>query len=97
MGISKFFSYYTKSEDDYNLLFPMFVLSAGAVFGGFFFFLLMFELRCDFFFPSVVDKNFIFFVLFFGLVLGLFFFGKSFSFFSGRLSNVILSYFGGSM
>jgi len=97
IGISKFFSFFLKSKDDYSLLFPMFVLSSGAVFGGFFFFVLVFERECDFFFCRVFDKNLVFFVLVFGVFLGLFFYMNSFSFFSGSFFLVLINYFGGSM
>jgi len=97
MGVSKFFSFFFKSSEDFNLLFPIFVLSLGAVFGGGFFSLLCFEPECDHLFSRIPDKNLVFFVIFSGFLLGVFFFLNSFSFFSSNLHSVVITYFGGSM
>nr|YP_009024175.1 NADH dehydrogenase subunit 5 [Amphiporus formidabilis]AGL46753.1 NADH dehydrogenase subunit 5 [Amphiporus formidabilis] len=96
-GALKMCSFFSKGEEDYNFLVPLFVLGAGALFGGFFFYFFIFEAKCIFFFPSVSDKNFVFFVLFFGLVLGCFLFLLSFSVSEHFWKFKFMSSFGGSM
>nr|YP_009051404.1 NADH dehydrogenase subunit 5 [Tetrastemma olgarum]AIH00392.1 NADH dehydrogenase subunit 5 [Tetrastemma olgarum] len=95
-GFVKHFSLFVKGEEEVNFLFPLGVLGLGALFGGFFFYSSMFEPKCSFFFTSISDKNFVFFILLLGGFLGFFFFYiyVDFRFFS---VFKMLSAFGGSM
>lgn len=73
-GFIKHFSFFLKGEEDRNFLFPLLILGSGALFGGFFFYNFIFEPKCFFFFTRIFDKRFVFLVLLFGGLLGIFFF-----------------------
>nr|YP_005351133.1 NADH dehydrogenase subunit 5 [Emplectonema gracile]AEC12114.1 NADH dehydrogenase subunit 5 [Emplectonema gracile] len=97
LGVSKMGSFLLKGEEDLNFLIPMLVLGSGTLFGGFFFYVFIFEPKCMFFFASVMDKNFIFLVLFFGFFLGVIFFYLSWPFFKEFSFFKMMSEFGAAM
>ncbi len=97
LGVAKINSFFTKGEEDVNFLVPLLVLGFGALFGGFLFYLFIFETECLFFFPRVINKNFIFFILGFGFFLGLRFFIFFSRFSSFSKSFKLVSLFGGSI
>ena len=89
-GSMKIFPLIIKREENLNFLFPLLILGVGALFGGYFFYFLVFEVKCRFFFSTIIDKNFIFFVIFFGIFIGVLFF---YFFFSFHKKNFLLKNF----
>nr|YP_009024201.1 NADH dehydrogenase subunit 5 [Prosadenoporus spectaculum]AGL46779.1 NADH dehydrogenase subunit 5 [Prosadenoporus spectaculum] len=96
-GAMKMVSLFNKGEEDWNFLFPLFVLGLGALFGGFFFYSFVFWVEMFFFFFLVFLMKTLFFCSFFWFFCWLYFFFFSYSESYSFSFVKFISSFGGTM